>query len=366
MYFASLKAEKGEGIVFHIVYLDPKKQPDPRPPRRIVRDRWQCTPLEQRIRLEPDEAVKLAKASDPRTSSLAVFHDARGAFIWGLVDQGNRYHDFVTYNSESGPERPGIFQAAIAGPGNIIVYLGYEKLAELEINSLKPRALDVLRDGPVNEALEPGMSAHVRAVQLSVPDLVWRDRAHWEDSTVENWISALCRLLLRIENYHHGGAVLVTPDDSFAGLNIKYELHYDRLRSAMERRAVSLVDQTYAQDEIFNLIDDPDRSEIPIALHLEEAIASDDLEDSRSEIDGTTWFVSLLSRVDGLVLMTPTLEVRGFGVEIRVEKDPPIVFRSVTVRAPESRLRKMDPTHFGMRHRSMMRIARQSLAALAS
>jgi hypothetical protein len=75
------------------------------------------------------------------------------------------------------------------------------------------------------------------------------------------------------------------------------------------------------------------------------------------ELDGAIWFVSLLSRVDGLVLMNSDLEVRGFGVEITCTKKPMEVFVAEDLYAAE--LRKVDYNHFGTRHRSMMRYCAQ-------
>ena len=55
---------------------------------------------------------------------------------------------------------------------------------------------------------------------------------------------------------------------------------------------------------------------IPLDLYLRKEVDEADLLNSRSEIDGSIWFVSLLSRVDGLVLLYPDLSLHGFGVEI--------------------------------------------------
>ncbi len=44
MYFASMRTEEGSAIAFHIVYLDPEN-PDPKPPKRIIQDRWTHVPF---------------------------------------------------------------------------------------------------------------------------------------------------------------------------------------------------------------------------------------------------------------------------------------------------------------------------------
>jgi hypothetical protein len=130
MYFASLGTEEAQPIVFHVVYLDPMN-PDRDPPPHPSRDRWTYVRLTRRIPLTIQNVAKFAKASDPRTSSLAIYHEAGGAlFLWGLVDQGNSYHKYVNFESERGYMRPGLFQASISGAGHVIAYIGSDKIAE--------------------------------------------------------------------------------------------------------------------------------------------------------------------------------------------------------------------------------------------
>jgi hypothetical protein len=88
LYIVSLKTEESQRAAFHITYLDPDN-PDPDPPRRIVKDRWTHVGLAKRIRLNPANLIKISQASDSRTSSFAVYHNGDGLFIWGLIDSGN-------------------------------------------------------------------------------------------------------------------------------------------------------------------------------------------------------------------------------------------------------------------------------------
>jgi hypothetical protein len=64
MYFASLKTEESQPVIFHIVYLDPAN-PDPDPPERIVKDRWSSVKLAKTIPVTIPNLIKIAKASDP-------------------------------------------------------------------------------------------------------------------------------------------------------------------------------------------------------------------------------------------------------------------------------------------------------------
>lgn len=359
MYFASLKTEESQPIVFHVVYLDPEN-PDPNPPERIVKDRWSYVRLAKSIPATISNLIKIAKASDPRTSSLAVYPNKEGHLtIWGLIDQGNRYHDYVNYDAESGAERPGIFQASIVGAGHLIAYMGFWKIGELKTNLLLRNAFDVFAGGPVREILELGIQSYVQRVKEEIPEYIYSYRTHWEASLSSYWISSLCRLLLRIQNYHHGGAILITLDNSFAGLNIKYDIDYARLRRALETRAIATIKETFAADTIFEDYLDKDADEVPMELYLDETVSSNEVSESRSELDGTIWFISLLSRVDGLVLLNPNLEVKGFGVEITYSEEPSSVFVAGNRNGTKKGLRKVDYNHYGTRHRSMMRYCAQ-------
>lgn len=352
MYFASIRTEEAEPIIFNIVYLDPT-DPDPDPPKRIVRDRWGYVQFASKIKFNIPNVIKLAKASDPRSSSLAVYHNGNDdLFIWGLIDQGNRYHDFVNYESEVGPERPGIFQASLEGPGFLVAYKGYQKIAELRISRLIRKTIDIFSRGPIKDALEIGINRHLKSIKKDVGENVYGDREHWDSSLTQYWFATICRIILRIRSYKHGGALLISGNSGTAGLNIKYPILYDRLKNALVQRGAKLIEMAYASDQIYDHLEDDN---IPTGLYLDETVSETELSDIRSEIDGSIWFISLLSRVDGLVLMNKHLSVRGFGVEIKSSKLPNGVYISSTQIPHESNLKEVDYNHFGTRHRSMMR-----------
>jgi len=158
---------------------------------------------------------------------------------------------------------------------------------------------------------------------------------------------------LRIKSYRHGGALLISGVRAERGLNVKYPMSYNRLKNALVNRAVKLIERTYASDQIYEYLEKDD--DIPIDLYLEENVSETELNRIRSEIDGALWFISLLSRVDGLVLMNKHLVVRGFGVEIKSSTPPDRVYICSTQIPNNSALKEVDYNHFGTRHRSMMR-----------
>ncbi len=364
LYFASLRTEESEPITIHVVYLNPEN-PDPNPPKTILKDRWRFVRLARRVRMSVPNLVKLAKASDPRSSSYAVYQEASGHLsVWGLVDQGNQYHRFVNYESESGPDRPGLFQASIAGVGHLVAYIDLMKIAELKINVLLRSAPDVLRGGPVREKLEPAIRTHLETVRSALPTNLQKEFPDWSQGLSEVWITSICRLLLRIQNYSHGGAILITPDNSLTGLDVKFGIKYDRLRTGIEHQAEYRIKEANASEQIFGEYVERDADEIPVDLYLDETINKGDFEDSRSELEGAIWFVSLLTRVDGLVLMNPHLEVRGFGVEILHQDQPAMVFTTKNRSARKELLRKINYERFGTRHKSMLRYCDKNPASV--
>lgn len=359
MYYASLQTEESRRISFHLVYLDPTN-PDPDPIGNITKDRWVVVQLADSIPLTIANIIKLANASDPRTSSFAIYHDEHERlFVWGFVDQGGSYNEFVNYESEEEAARPGLFQAQIAGAGHLIAFIEMKKIGELKVNVLITSVSDVFGGGPIREALQPGINSYLEAVRVLVPEHMYNARSKWEATLVGTWLQSLSRLLLRMQRYRHGGAILITPDSSLRGLNMKYELPYDRLRSALENCASLRIEHSYFSNEAWEEYIDKDVETMPVDLYLDESIARDNLKENRRELEGTIWFLSLLTRVDGLLLLNPNLELRGFGVEITFQTELAGVYMAGNRSATPNKLKRKDHNHYGTRHRSMMRYCSQ-------
>lgn len=354
MYAASMATEEGQAITFELTWADPEN-PDPAPPGRIVADRWTAIPLASRIPLTTRALVKAAKATDPRTSSFAIFATEEGSlFIWGMVDQGNRIYDFMRFDSDEGQARPGVFQASAVGIGHLVVSAEFNTLAELRIDRPLIGGLHPLGSGPIFEALQPGLEDYVNAVKATVSTEIYEDRDHWGISLESQWLETLARVLLCIRGMGHGGAVLITPDTSGVGLDIKYKLEYSRLPEALRRLGTATILKTHASDLNEESLD-ADESVVDAGIYLDELVASAEEKEAKSEVDGTLWFIACLSRVDGLVLMGPRLSVQGFGTVITVEEAPDTILAARDDVGDPKRLEPLSYDAFGTRHRSMMR-----------
>jgi sensor domain DACNV-containing protein len=354
LYFASLRTEESKSITLQVVYLDPDRQ-GPKP-EATSNDSWSYVKLKDTIPVTVSNIAKIAHATDPRSSLFTIFGDSNGQwFVWGMVDQASTYHEYVNYEREHAPKLPGAFQVGVFGVGHVIAYLGWKKIAELKIDRILRHSPDILHGGEVFEQLRRGIGRHAEKVNSELP----KDRQvappQLAAALKDDWISSICRLLLRIKSYGHGGAILITPTSSFDNLKVKYKLHYARLQRALVGQAVNGILWRHSSDIVFQEYIDEEVEEIPIDRYLDESESRRDYQECRNELEGAIWFISLLSRVDGLILMNQDLDVEAFGVEIMCRDDPPSVFLSSQKTIIKDRLTPLPSERFGMRHRSMIR-----------
>jgi hypothetical protein len=348
MYHASISREESEFISFHMVFFNPEDL-SPLKSKTYFRDPWQFIPLEYPEEMNLPNISKLALASHPRSSALAVYPNKGGTlFIWGLIDQLNRYEDFIRLENSTAPHRPGLFEARIVGPGNILVTIGYEQIAELKIDNLSLNTIDIFSGGYLVQKLSPGFSSLQEHFFGHFPQAPPTHEI--EDKIRSLWMSAIQRLLFRIKGLKHGGAILIAPNNPDEGLNTKYRLRYNRLNAALKRYAIC----RHQQEEAMRQTEWPDHEDTQFYRRKLETLASE-CRESEKEVEAAIWFVALLTRIDGLVLVNQALEVIGFGVEITTAKEPTSVKKALTGDAAKETRKLFNYTYFGTRHRSMMR-----------
>ncbi len=255
---------------------------------------------------------------------------------------------------------PGTFQAVIQGTGEVSVYRTYVLLGSLKQNVLVTKQQRVFQAGPIYSKLKPSIEAYQNRVLERVGGRLFQYGKHWGATLEELWISALCRLLIGIQRYGQGGAVLISNKN--VGLSPKYSLCYPRLSDALFRTGVLMVRSTYDSDTVFGRHIDSTEDALPMELYFEEVIEARDLKETRDELTGCIRFLTSLSRVDGLIWLDPQLSLRAFGVEITLKSDPGTVLRAENPLGTETK--KIDLSYFGMRHRSMMRYCAADLSSI--
>lgn len=351
LFYTSMCKEESDLIKVTVTFIDPAN-PDPNPPKGSVAERWSCVSFEQRIPLATKSLAKLSKAADPSSTSLAVYYDDEGLYIWGMIDQAMHYQNFLNYESDNDSEQPGSFQVSIKDIGTLNILFDYELLATLNQNVLVQRYLDVLTIGPIAKILKKNSDFLKKALRQYLidthPDQIFGD---WEEFLDNLWIQTLSRLLLKIQNYQHGGALLIA--DESADLDVKYKIHYQRLIFAMIAYAKASVDTRVLQTKITRQLHESKRH-LSKALYQCESAAIQQKNGTSNEITGAINFIASQTCVDGVVVFNRDMVSNGFGAVLRAKRMPRKIYVSATATATPKSLSPADPKHYGTRHRSMI------------
>ncbi|MEX0676795.1 MAG: putative sensor domain DACNV-containing protein [Pirellulales bacterium] len=360
LYFASLKTDEGRPILCTVNYVDPQDRPSPR--GRPPADCWSHVPFERPLPFDVRTLAKLARAADPAVSSLAVYRDKRNKlFIWGMVDQEPRHSEFITLGASPTPERPGLFQATITGVGNISVYQNDALIGSLEQNTLVEEYHDVLWAGPVHDLLVGYLHSYLVDTAAKRPEHIGPETL--EAELLMRWINAICRILINIQRYRHGGGLLITTQTTLDLLNVKYKIRYDRLLKSLRRMVESQL-LTSSAVEPPPPADQSPEDVVPYAPEGGENVFDRQRMEHTKEVLGAVRFIASLSCVDGFVLLDRRMVVHGFGVEVRTDNLLSDIFVARDSHANPNLLRQGELTQYGTRHRAMMRYCYDKPGAL--
>ncbi len=208
-----------------------------------------------------------------------------------------------------------MFQATITGAGNISVYQNDTLIGSLEQNTLVEEYHDVLWAGPVHELLVGYLRGYLVETEARRPEAIEPETL--EAELLMRWINAICRILMNIQRYRHGGGLLITPQAKLDGLNVKYKIRYDRLLNSLRGMVES---QLLASLASHGRPSTEETTEAILPYALEEAnVFGRELVERMKEVLGAVRFISSLSCVDGFVLLDRRMVVHGFGVEVRTD-----------------------------------------------
>lgn len=347
LYYTSLQTEEGQFIKVTVTLLDHNS---------IVRDveqpydNWNFYPFEPEIPFSIKNLAKLSKAADPGSSSLSVYYNEAGKlFIYGMIDQSIHYQNFLNYERENRPAHPGIIQTVINGIGILNVMLDFQLIATLNQNTLIKLYPNVFEHGPIAEFIKKNAAyTHSFLEKVTKDEFEPKVALVYNEIILDYVIQSISRVLLKVKNYQHGGAILITTD-FVQDLTVKYNLKYDRLEDAILDIVVNITDHDMLKDEVKS---HRRQGDLPIELHEAVEENEQDIADSYNELIGAVRFVSSLTNVDGLVLMSPHLQVKGFAAVINGKELPPYVCLN-RFSNPSATKTKIDTGHFGTRHQSM-------------
>jgi len=164
------------------------------------------------------------------------------------------------------------------------------------------------------------------------------------------WQEVIARLCIGLRRIGTGGAFVLTPSPKVEMLHIGYPFVYRRLGDAA---ALFVLDKAYSQEMFWKTVGQQPTSDMG-ELVSEGRFAETDAEDREDEVTGGVRLVTSLAAVDGLVLMTPTLHVLGFGVKIKPGSAVGKVFDGPEFSRKGRLAKRIDVSRFGTRHGTML------------
>lgn len=359
-YLGTLRSEEGRFVKGSLTFSDPN-HPDVSPPFTRRADYPAFTKFESQETLTVQALVKLARAVDRWSGSIAVYTTRSNEIVvWGVVDQLVGQSVRLHQESEGGFSNPGLLTITMDGIGDISAYHGDLFLGGLKAQALIIRENDALRSKMVSkygyDALAPFAKATARILgdDKRTAKILKRLLSMWETS--------IARLCIGLRQRGTGGAFLLTPKPIANCLQVGHQFAYPRLRDSFILR---VLDEAYLHDiksAVHNLTGEGDP--VPADLVHDASLAEADANDREEEMTGAVKLVSSLAAVDGLVLMTPELSLVGFGVKIGSVPDVKTVYDGASFSRYGTRARQIDLSQFGTRHGSMLRYCAQDRNAL--
>ncbi len=357
-YLGTLRREEGQFVKGSLTFANPKR-PDVDPPFLRRADYPAFTKFESPEILTVQTLVKLARAIDRWSASIAVYATRRNEIVaWGVVDQLVQQNVLLHRESDSGFANPGLLTVTMDGIGDISAYHGNLFLGGVKAQALITRENDAFVSKMVSEYAFDALAPFAKAIARVIEG----DEAENLSYLVGMWGTSIARLCIGLRQRATGGAFLLTPKPIKHMLQIGHPFAYPRLRDAAILR---VLDEKYSSDvgraqDAFTAKEDP----VPADLVREASLAETEAEDREEEMTGAVKLVASLAAVDGLVLMTPALSVAGFGVKIGSAPNVTTVYDGAGFSHRGTRARKIDPSQFGTRHGSMLRYCAQDRKAL--
>lgn len=359
-YLGTLRSEEGRFVKGSFTFANPKR-PDIDPPFTRRADYPAFTKFGSAEILTVQTLVKLARAIDRWSGSIAVYATRQGEIVaWGVVDQLVQQNVRWHRESDRGFINPGLLTVTMDGIGDISAYHGDLFLGGLKAQALVTRESDALRSKTVFEYVFDALAPFAK----SIARVLDSDKGEAEIlvDLVRVWATSIARLCIGLQQRGTGGAFLLTPEPIKGVLQVTHPFAYPRLRDAAILR---VLDESYLSDVKHAQRAFTDKaSPVPAKLVFAASLAEADAEDREEETTGAVKLVASLAAIDGLVLMTAELSVAGFGVKIGSTPNVTTVYDGAGFAHRGTRARKIDLSQFGTRHGSMLGYCAQDRKAL--
>jgi hypothetical protein len=346
-YQATLKTEEGRFVRGSLTFANPH-EPDVDPPLTLRASFPSFTKLGARHVVTVDNLVKLSRAIDRWSGSIAVYAKGEKIIAWGVLDQLVHQSIRLYREANSGFSNPGLLTVNMDGVGDISAYHEDMFLGGIKAQNLIMRENDALASAMVKKYAFESLAPFAQRISETLGEQ--KREADVLGHLFYNWVTSIARLCIGLRRVGCGGAFLLTPHPLKQKLYVGHAFAYTRLRESM---VLDVLDQRYQRKVDDECTTMRRKGELPYNLFIERFLAESDAEDRRDEMTGAVKLVTSLAAVDGLVLMTPDLVVAGFGAKIGLS--PSKVYEGADFVRRGTRARTVDTAQFGTRHGSMLR-----------
>ena len=355
-YHATLLREEGRPVTFRLALSEPGAFDDAAGPPSGLHRLVFARPLP----LDQHELRRLAPAAAFSRSLIGSTLAGRG--IWGVIHSGPQWLQSVRGGRATEQSVPHVPIVAATGPGRLLVSVGAVVLAELRDGRLSGGEMDVFGAQWMQQRLSAADQAQ-RLVSVAACEEAVGSRGEVDAAFAPVLAGhVLRRVLATARAAQHGGTLILIPRARVSEflsdgryVKIKYAFHDEEPR----RRILTLmmdISEELAMVEGANATtvgwQAYETSRAPRLAEMDEALFE------------VAHLVADLTRVDGAVLLTDSLEVLGFGVEIAGEL--PEVSRVMRAHDLDGESRTWVRTdRVGTRHRSAYRLCQAVRDALA-
>jgi len=361
-YQASLMVEEGRPVTFRLLFKDPDRL-DPRqgPPEGLHRIAFgEPRPFNE------DELRRLSPAADFHRSLIGVnLHPTEGIRIWGIVNSGPRWMQAVYGGRKTTGFLPPAPVIRVTGPGRLAVCRGAQVIAALNSGLISLPKGDILGSHWLPASFTPSGNTLIRLHREA------RERAanSWA-ALDESFIRILTQQVYRrivsiVRSFRHGGTIILVPQERAAELtsdnrciDIKYKFAEEEPRYRIGTLYLQIMN-TLAEE-----CGKQGFMHRPVGWNEYVASTSAAIERLDEAIFEAAHFVADLTRIDGAVVMTKSLELLGFGGEILSRSSR--VETVAKVLDAEGEQRRVESTRsVGTRHRSAYRLCHELRDAVA-
>lgn len=359
VHTASMITEEGRFILASVTLANPST-PDLTPPRLCRADYPQFTSFDEPLPFTAESLAKLARAVDKWSGSIVIWGDTpKHIYVWGIVDQivGASVH--LHRESSGGFAYPGNLTLIVDRPGDMTAYCAEIFMGSLRAQQILLAEAEAFDSAMLQERLVPAFAPRAASISATLT------KAGASDDTDEiisrllgSWQDSIARICIGLRRLGTGGSLLITNAPAGGVLAITRKFKYERLSAAL---TLQVLDRTYNHHLHWSLIEESSISrEELVELNFSET----DAKDRDDEVNGAIKIITSLAALDGALLLTPTLEVIGFGVKIGSGDDPKVVYDGEDFANRGSNAKKVDTTRFGTRHGSVLRYCSTDPSAL--